>query len=724
MQIPIPTGTPAAGLRASLTSIYWPEVSLPWMARIDASPPNIWKPLFVFAYAISVVVMERITRSHGHSWASALTLAAVVGFLGIVDEAVALVTLGLWTLFENRFLLRTRRRSSAGVMTVGRALAGPAFAGLLLVTSGGTIGDIVFGSTMPGLSLGWHVNVGSRLPFGELSELQGGIGLVRVGPLLLALLACTLARNQKLVLAFVIGCAIFFVAALALQYAPLPEDVTRFDGYARNFALMAFLIALSKRLPTLRPRWRLSAVSFLLALVIWPTTIGPVRSLALALTLGVHVTNTDPATGEPDSSLKGRFGIEILGLNDLAAYIREHTPVDARVLSPDPLSLSINTGRSTAFGFAGHLHLFPISGPDYQDAIRFLEPAAVRRLGYRYVHATDAWVASLPDRAQQWLANPKLFELIVHEGTHALYAIRPAFLRLTAPPAPQSFEALRRAVPSAATVVLTESQQRIENVRIATSLSHARLYGEIDPTAIHLLSDIPIEPVSNARPDVVVIARDRAVYANTRALQPIWWNHSAVVYALSADIPTRIDAPSPPNRDFSVQITDVRSSARRISFSVTFTDYAPTRWSGQDWLVIPVDSTPWALPTRYASDGHTLVGTRWFAGQIAPGPGPVTLRYQFDSRTHQLAQQTDDGSLAPIAASGAPLRLGEGTYVLAVRLRHQHLQAAIIPVLHLTVAAEGTISFAVYPNHPDVAVTPCPARLQTTESCRRLAADG
>ena len=543
VQIPIPTGTPAAGLRASLTSIYWPEVSLPWMARVDAVPPNVWKPLFVFAYALSVVALEGIATRREHSWPSAMTLAAVVGFLGLVDEAVALVMLGLWTLLEICFVVRTRPRPWTGLEDIGRVAAGPALAGLLLVSSSEAIGNIIFGSTGSGLTLGWLEDAGSRLPFGELSELQGGIGLLRVGPLLLAVAAFALARHQQMVLAFVVGCATFVVAALTLQYAPVPDDVTRFDGYARNFALLAFVIALSARLTALRLSWRYGAIALLLALLIWPTTIGPVRGLALALRHGVRVENTQPHRGELDSSLKGRYGLGQLGTTYVATYVREHTPVDARILSPDPVNLSINTGRPTGFGFAGHVNLRPVSGPDYQDAIRFLEPTAVRRLGYSYVHATDAWIAGLPDRAQQWLANPHLFAPIVRDGAHALYGIHPAFLQLQPPPAPESFEALRRAVPSAATVVLTESQQRIENVRIATSLSHARLYGEIDPTAIHLLSDIPIEPVRNARPDVVVIARDRAVYANTRALQPIWWNHSAIAYALSADIPTRIDAP-------------------------------------------------------------------------------------------------------------------------------------------------------------------------------------
>ena len=44
LQVPVPTGIPAAGLRASLTGVYWPPVELPWPSEQHAVPPNIWKP--------------------------------------------------------------------------------------------------------------------------------------------------------------------------------------------------------------------------------------------------------------------------------------------------------------------------------------------------------------------------------------------------------------------------------------------------------------------------------------------------------------------------------------------------------------------------------------------------------------------------------------------------------------------------------------------------------
>ena len=722
LQIPIPTGTPAAGLRTSLGSLYWPDVSLPWQTWSEASPPNIWKPHFVLAYAMAVVVLERIATRHGRTWPAVLTLAALLGFLGLVDETVALVVLGLWVLLEVSHLIESRDRRFLRWNHCLRSTAGPAIAAFLLAVSGGIITDAVFGSSDSGLSLGWVNDVGSHRPFGRFASLPGGIGFLGVGPLTAVAVATLLAWRQRLVVALVVGTGVFLIAALAVQYAHVPHDVNRFDGHARNFALLALLAALAGQLPALGSRPRYAAAALMVALVTWPTVVEPARGIALALGRGVQLTNTSPEAAESDSSIRVRYRIPPFGSERIAGYIQEHTAVDARILSPRPQALSVATGRPNASGFAGLRHLRPATGPEYADAIRFLEPAAVRRLNYSYVHAPDDWIASLPDRAQRWLANPQLFALIVRDGADALYSIQPAFLRLNSTPAPQSFEALRRAVPASAAVYLTEAVHRIDNVRLASVLAHTRLFGEIDPTVIHLLTKIPSDPSSDSPPDVVVVARDRAVYASTHSFSPIWFDDTTIVYSANPAIPVAIDPPPKPESNFAVRIAHVRTSTNRIGFAATFTDHAPTRWTGQDWLVIPVASTPLALPTRYAADGYTLVGHQWFAGQIVPGGGTVTHRYEFDAPGPRLAVQSAEGTNSALRSTGAGLR--PGAYVLAARLRHGHLQAAIIPVLKLVIAVDGSATYEVFQGDREVSVNSCPERLHNTDSCRQLAADG
>ena len=68
--------------------------------------------------------------------------------------------------------------------------------------------------------------------------------------------------------------------------------------------------------------------------------------------------------------------------------------------------MTIATGRLNASGFTQFLHPRPTTGPEYLDAIRHLEPAALKRLGIKYVHAPDDWAASLPDRAVTLAGEP------------------------------------------------------------------------------------------------------------------------------------------------------------------------------------------------------------------------------------------------------------------------------------------------------------------------------
>ena len=49
----------------------------------------------MLSYALAFVAIERITANRSLSWSAALTLAALIGFLGLTEETVALTVLGL-----------------------------------------------------------------------------------------------------------------------------------------------------------------------------------------------------------------------------------------------------------------------------------------------------------------------------------------------------------------------------------------------------------------------------------------------------------------------------------------------------------------------------------------------------------------------------------------------------------------------------------------------------
>ncbi len=724
LQVPVPAGIPEAGLRASLTDIFWPSVSLPWMRDLDVSPPNVWKPLFVLAYALAFVALERMAASAGWSWLKALTLAVLLGFLGLLDEIVALMTLALWILLEFGSLLRSGRDGLRRWDLVWRAAAGPALAGLLLAAGGGVLTDVLIGSSSSSPSLGWIEDAGSRRPFGLFEERPGGVGLLGVGPLLAAAAALLLARHQRLVLALVAGSVAFLFGAFVIQYELAPHDVTRIDGYARNFALLALLIALASRLPAARPRWRYTVSAFAVALIVWPTVALPVRNIALGLSRGPQFANARPEQREStvwNRGIMGRYDLRALASERVAAYIRDHTAIDARILSPSPHIMSVATGRPNASGYTGFLHYHPQDGPQYEEAIRFLEPAAVRRRGFAYVHATDAWVASLPNRAMRWLEDPGLFELLVRDGADALYRIRPAFLELETAPTPESFEALRQAIPASAVVYLG-TLSSFDGVRLGAVLPHARLLGEVDlPGGIHLRTDVPTAPLGKQTPDYVVMPTRLAPSAlHSDAREPIWTGDELAAYAASSAIASGRDPSPQPATQFAVRLSDVREADVRIRFTVTYVNHVPDQWTGQDWLVSVADDSPYALLTELEEDGYTHVGRQWFAGQIGAEAGVTSRTYEFDALAGTLAVGTAD-DFVTVPASGAGLTAG--VYVLTVRLRQNYLEAAVIPVMRIVIAEAGGVTYMVYEGDLGVSPDACPERLKDADSCRQLAAN-
>ena len=725
LSITVPSGIPEAGLRAALGRVYWPTLELPgsWSPHFETPPPNIWKPPFPFAYALAVVVLERIGAGVDQRWLGRAGLALLTGFLGLVEESVALTVLGLWLVLAILPNVQRRTNRVSFLANTGRSLTGPALTLILLVAGGGPLTGVLTGGLGGGLSLRQPEDLGEPQLWGLLQPLSGGIGVLSVGSIPVAAAALVLAWRQRLALALTLGAGVFVLAAVTVQFSAFQFDVGRLDGHARNFALLALLVAISARLRALRPHWRHVAAGGLIVLIIWPTIATPVQKMRLALDRGIQLSNARPAhPSDPVASLQhmGRYVLEPFATEHITAFIRERTTVNSRILSPDPIAMSIHTGRPSASGFAGHVHLFPFTGPDYEDAIRFLEPTAIQRLRFSYVHATRAWIAGLPGRAQAWLADPGFFTPVLRDGRHTLYRIEPAFLAMQPAPTPQSFEALRHVVPSSANVQISAGIQSIPALRIAATLPHARLSGSLTPSNLYLLTEIPINPASESPPDVFVVARDRAMNASTHTFPPIWWNQTAIAYATSPSA-VAIAPPPRPESNFVVRISDVGRIANRFAFAATFMDQASNQWTGQDWLLIEVDPSPRSLPTSYAPNGYTLVGARWYAGQITPSGRPTRHRYVFDGNTQHLAVQGPDGTLDVLPSSGDRLTLG--TYVLAVRLRHNHLQAAIVPVVKIMVAEDGGVSYETFPGDREAAVDPCPQRLQNTDSCRRVASD-
>ena len=598
-----------------------------------------------------------------------------------------------------------RRSGGDNARAALRAVAGPALAMLLLAVGGGALTRTLTDGGGSGLSLGWIDDLGSRRPLGSFSEQPGGLGLLGLGPFLVAGAAALLALRDRLVVALAAGAIVFLLAALMLQYEYSP-DVVRLDGHARNFALLALLLALSIRLACLRSRWRYAVSVLLAGMVIWPTVVGPARNLGLAVGQGTQLANAQAGQRKFGGGPMNRSKIKRFASEPIVAYIRDHTAIDARILSPNPIPMSIATGRPNAVGFAGLTHLHYYSGPDYADARRFLEPTAIRRLGFEYVYMPDTWRVALPARAKRWLADPALFEPLVRDSDATLYRVQSAFLKLDTPPAPGSFAHLRSSVPPSTTVYLPTQLPWLTRLRVASVLPHARLLGTTVGTVrewLHLRTPEPwtAVPLGEQMPDLVVLPAsiDPWMIAPAGRL-PVWHNDEIAVYAPNGAVaPIMPPPPRPDPPDFGVRLSDVRAADGHITFAATFDNRSPEQWTGQDWVVIAVDDSPWNLPLAFGPDGRTPVAAAWLDGWLGPSVKTTTHTYEFDALASQLAIRNSHGVFTAAESSGGVQ--GAGVWALAVRLRHEWRpnswrDAAYLPVLRITVSDTGEVSYSVF----------------------------
>ena len=128
LEVIVPVGIPSAGLRASLTEIYWPSAD-----SYSGELPNISRPAFTLSYALAFVVLMRAANPGSRSWLSVITLAALVGFLGLTSSTLAPAVFVLWVGLETVWLIRSRRAGSAWRSDVIRSASGLALAAMLLL---------------------------------------------------------------------------------------------------------------------------------------------------------------------------------------------------------------------------------------------------------------------------------------------------------------------------------------------------------------------------------------------------------------------------------------------------------------------------------------------------------------------------------------------------------------------------------------------------------------
>lgn len=721
LQLPIPAGLPEAGLRASLGDVYWPHVELPPITDRSNALADIWKPSYPLGYAVAFVVLQHAASHTRWSWPDSLTLAGLVGFLGLLSITLAPAVLLVWAGLALVHFVRARRSESATRAAL-RLGAGPLLAGLLLLGGGGAFTGILDGSRPSTLMLAQSLQPEHWRAVGSFDARPGGVGLLGVGPVALAGVAVALARRDRLVVTLAACVGLLVLLWIALIYPPAPWDLDRTAGHARNLSLVALLLALGSRLSNLSSRrWRYAAGAVLVALITWPTVVAPVRNLGLAIGNGVQLANARWVQTElidhGESVPMRRFQLRAL-TGPVADYLRDHTAADTRVLATEwPYwNVFLGTGRPNNAGFANVIHLNYHQGPEYWDARHYLEPAAIRRLGLEYLLATDSWVGVLPDLARRWLADPSMFEPLIREGDEALYRIQPAFLELDVAPHPESFEALR-SVPPSTSVYLTPQTIWLDRLRVASVLPHVRLVGAINSLPLHVRTTEPwtAEPLGEDVPDLIVLPAFVEPWTwmfPPGGRQPIWQNAEVAVYAPNGAVapitPPRASAEAPP---VAAAVTDAHIDAGRIVFSAVLHNRAPERWTGQDWVVVGVDATSLAIPVGFRGHGRDREPeiAKWFSGLMSSASTTAVHTYEFDALTARFAVRNEAGAFVPLDASEGGL--GAGTWVLAMRLRHEWQpntwrNVAVIPVLEITVSDAGDISFAVFEDALDGASLP------------------
>ena len=405
-----------------------------------------------------MVVLDRANQARDEARGPRLTLAAKVGFLSLVQTAVVPVVLTLWAGLETLCLVPIWRAGADIRRVTLPSGASLVLADGLLLVGRGVFTGLLDGRSTEGLVIGQRARPTLRLVFGNMSYAPGCSGLLAsFGPLVVAGIAALLGRGDRLVQVLALGACMFTLIWMVFDYAPAPFDWGRVAGHGRYFALAALVLAVGGSLGRLPVCWRFGAVVLLALVFVWPSIARPARVLAMSLAHGVQVANAAavPVDGTSNSNAIDRLRFAMPDISrQLVRYIWNHTPVDARIFTSwnHAAGVTMHTCRPNASGLVGHFHLVHFDGPEQQDVRHYLEPSAVRRMGIQYIHATDAWVATLPERVQAWLADPRLFEELVSDDNERLDLVRPVFLCLDAPPTPASYEALLQAVPPTSTV--------------------------------------------------------------------------------------------------------------------------------------------------------------------------------------------------------------------------------------------------------------------------------
>lgn len=671
VQVAIPVGAPAAGLRAALGSLYVPDLAAAAQSPVEAAPPNIINPHFLWSHGLAVTAALLATARARHPLTGALVLALVISALSAIDETVFIaLLLALGTYAAACALLDRSHWRRQGPIALALAVG----TGLAIV-QGGVLSDLKFHAPT-GLDLArWRVPAPEPAWLGGVRTIGGGLGALTIGTVgMLIVSAAAAYRAKSTVLAILVAMALALFAGFVLVHFPAsPADIARLEGHAINLSAIALAVGLAAAATRLRRRAAMYGGGLLVAgLIVWPTTADSVGRIAEAIADGpqLYVGGTRPTEGRGSFSTRSSMDAEIAERQALLDAISAAAAPGERVLTAQVMVVTSGTGQPAPLGYAEWPHYLGLHGPEYRDALRFLDRAALNELGIDFVHVDAAMLSVMTDDAKRRLQSPSEFQLIFQDtGPHmdGLYTVIPQSAE-TRGPEPSSFRAFAD-LAAGRRVLISSALHPLSRLPLFYTLrSSDSLFGQWgDPG--HFRRDVRIRPPTGAPIDLIVLPD--TLYPSP--LDPVHrvavWTHDRTrVYDVAAPVLGR--APAPPIR------VDGHTLLGASGIQITSLPGWPDDWTGTDWVLYreaePAAGVP-AILTR---------GERWFPGQLAPDQPGQRVAIRFNASAGRLEHLGADGGWNAVGDARDPLP--PGSYVLTLRFSTHGRPVYFVPIAVLS----------------------------------------
>ena len=667
VQAAIPVGLPAAGLRAALGSLYVPDLAAAARTPAEAAPPNIINPHFIWSHGLAVTAALLATARARHTLTGALILALVISALSAIDETVFVALLLALGAYAAVRVLRDRshwQRQGPMVLAlvVGTGLA---------IVQGGVLTDLIFHASA-GLDLARLRAPDPKLAWlGGVRTIGGGLGALTIGTVAMLVVSAAAAyRAKSTALAILVAMALALFAGFALiQFPASPADIARLEGHALNLSAIALAVVLAAAATRLRRRAAWYSGGLVVAgLIVWPTIANSVGRIAEAIADGprLYVAGSRPTEGRGSFSARASVDAQIAKRQALLDAIAATASPGERILTAQVTVVTAGTGQPAPLGYAEWPHYLGLHGPEYQDALRFLDREALNELDIAFLHVDAAMLSVMTDDARRRLESPSEFQLVFQSAgprIDALYAVVPQ-TGDSRDPDPSSFRAFAD-LAAGRRVLISSAVHPLKRLPLFyTVRSSDSLFGQWgDPG--HFRRDVRIQPPTGAPVDLIVLPD--ALYPSPLDpvhRVPVWTHDRTRVHDLTASVQGQ--GPAPPIR------VDGHSLLSSSGIQIASMPEWSEDWTGTDWVLYREAEPGTGVPAILQR------GERWFPGQLATNYPGQRIAIRFNASRGQLEHLGADGGWSAVGDARGPLPAG--SYVLTLRFSTHGRPVYFVPI--------------------------------------------